>query len=528
MAQQPSATDGPSPSQSIVARLSLGALGLALVLLVSLAWASAAIYLVVRIGLPSPVSLALVDGMHIYVGIASLAFISAKVARVGLHQRVSGVPELLLWHRWISWSLLVLYSGVYGTGFLLLAPWPLGISRALVNAHLLTAVWTVLPSAWHLWHYRPAALPYLPWPGRRLLRRFWIAVCVVFLPLAAVLAFARAVSPLAQTGNGTDWTQAPGGISAFVDRLAVTPDGTALLAGGEGLYVSRPPGSAWKRVGFPADLILALALPRGATAAYVGTGSGLYASPRISGPYARLPFPSREVHGIAVDPRNPAVVWAASRGGIWKSSDGGDRWINVSGGLTNPSTAWAIGYFDGSVFASDAFAVYRWDGSRWGDTSRQRLVVSLDRSTDGRRLFASSMGQGVWSFDSHGWVQSDDGLVASHGGVRAIHVTSVTVGGRRSFAATMLDGTATSTDGGQSWTALGGGLPTGSVWRVLEIDGRLIAAADHGLYVYPLPQAPDAGVGWLLLVIGPAFMVGLGGVALGAVAHPTRGGVPLS
>ncbi len=517
MARQPIAPIGPAPPQSMVARLSLGALGVGVVLLVSLAWASAALYLVVRSGLPSPVSLALVDGTHLYVGIASLAFMAAKVARVGLHQRVGGVPEQLLWHRWISWSLLALYSGVYGTGFLLLAPWPVGISKALVNAHLLTAVWTVLPSAWHVWHHRPWALPYLPRSRRRLPRRFWIAVGVVLLPLAAVLAFPRAVSPLAQTGNGNVWTKAPGDIRAFVDRVAVTPDGTTLVAGGEGLYVSRPAGSAWRRVGFPAELILALALPRGSTAAYVGTTSGLYAGPRITGPYERLPFPSREVHGIAVDPSDPAVVWAASRGGIWRSSDRGDRWVNVSGGLTDPSTAWAIGYFDGSMFASDAFAVYRWDGSRWEQTSSQPLVVSLDLSADGRHLFASSMGLGVWSLDGHGWIRSDDGLVANHGGVRAIHVTSVTVGGRRSFAATMLDGTATSTDGGRSWTALGGGLPAGSVWRVLEIGHGLIAATDHGLYAYVMPPASAAGVGWLMFVIGAALLAGLAGVALGAV-----------
>jgi len=517
MAQQPSTAIGRASRQSLAGRLSLGALGVGLVLLVSLAWATAVLYLVVRIGSSSPVSLALVDGMHIYVGIASLAFIAGKLARVGLHERVAGVPELLLWQRWISWSLLVLYGGVYGTGFLLLAPWPLAISRALVNAHLLTAVWTVLPSAWHVWHNRARALPYLPGPGRRLFRRFWIAVCMVLLPLAVVLAFARAVSPLAQAGNGNGWTQAPGGINAFVDRLAATPDGTALVAGGEGLYVSRRPGSAWKRVGFPADLILALALPRGPTAAYVGTGSGLYASPRITGPYARLPFPSREVHGISVDPNDANIIWAVSRGGIWRSSDGGDVWVNVSSGLTDPSTAWAINYFDGSVFASDAFAVYRWDGSRWEQSSRQRLVVSLDLSADGRRLFASSMGQGVWSLDGHRWVQTDDGLVANHGGVRSIHVTSVTISGRRGFAATMFDGTATSTDGGRSWTELGGGLPTGSVWRVLNIGGRLIAATDHGLYAYPMPRAPDAGVGWLTFVIGAALMAGLAGVALGAL-----------
>jgi len=49
---------------------------------VSLAWLTGAAYVLVRLNLPSPVQLAVVDALHVYVGIASIAFFAAKVARV--------------------------------------------------------------------------------------------------------------------------------------------------------------------------------------------------------------------------------------------------------------------------------------------------------------------------------------------------------------------------------------------------------------------------------------------------------------
>src|SRR5437879_9500211 len=108
--------------RSPTARLSLGALGVGLVLLVSLAWASGVLYVIARLGLPSPVSLALVDGVHVYVGLACLAFFAAKLTRVGLHEHVSGVPDLVAWQRRLSRRLAASYSTRYATSSILLPP----------------------------------------------------------------------------------------------------------------------------------------------------------------------------------------------------------------------------------------------------------------------------------------------------------------------------------------------------------------------------------------------------------------------
>lgn len=112
----------PLSRRSPAARLSIGALGLTLVLMVSAAWATGVVYLQARLGLGWPLRPALVDGAHAYVGVVGGVFVAAKVARVGLRHRVRGVPSVVPWQRWVSWSLLVLYGAVFVSGVLLFLP----------------------------------------------------------------------------------------------------------------------------------------------------------------------------------------------------------------------------------------------------------------------------------------------------------------------------------------------------------------------------------------------------------------------
>ncbi len=510
----------PTASQrSLGSRLQVEALGLGLLLLVSVAWGTGLTYLLVRAGLPSPVRLVLIDGVHAYVGLASLIFISGKILRVGFRTRVSGVPDLILWHRWISRSLLVLYGAVYLTGLMLLLPWMRLARDGLANAHLLASVWAAVPTTWHVWHYRHRAVPYLP--GRQgvgsFTRRLGIGLIVVLIPVSGVLAVPRALSPYTRTGADGAWRSAAlNGV--FLDRLAASPSGDVLVAGGQGLYWSDDTGATWRSApGLPRDdVVLGLAVSPRTPAVYAGTASGLYAAARPEGPYRRLPFPAHEVHGVAVDPSDVRVVWTSSRQGFWLSTDAGEHWRREVSGLRDPTTSWALAYFAHSFFGSDAFAVYRWAGTSWVPTSDQSRVTGLDQSADGSRLFASSMGDGIRVFDGLHWRRADQGL-ARHGNGASIHVNGVTEDRQgRFFAATMRDGVARMGNRADSWEPLGTGLPRGSVWRVVEIDSRLLAATDRGLYQYPLVQPKTAGMGWWSVVVGGALIAGILAVALAA------------
>lgn len=490
--------------------LSLGVLGVTLVLLVSLAWASGSVYLVARLGAPAPVKVALADAVHVYVGLASVLVIGAKVWRVGFRSRVAGVPELTAWHRWVSWSLLVLYGGVYLTGTLLLFSFPTTVRTSLVNAHLLASVWAAVPTTWHVWHYGRRATHLLPRVRPRVqIRRISVGLAMVLAPAVLVGANPRALSPLAQLGGGSRWID-DGLSGVFVDRLAAGPDGHTLVAGGRGIWVRNSSGQTWRRVGPPDALVLGLTVaPSGAI--YVGTLTGLLVSAKAEGPYQPLPFPSREVHGIAVDPSS-RVIWATSRAGVLRSIDGGATWSPEVAGLHSPQTSWAIAYFDGTVYASDAGRVYRWDGESWRPTSSQADVVSLDVDTSAATLFASSMGEGVRALDAGGsWRGADSGL-AAHGTGRAIHVTSVTpVQASRAYASMMLGGVATSLDVGQSWGSIPAAVPRGGSWRAIQLGSQLYLATGSGILRYDLPNTATAGLGWWIVTIAlVSFATGIG------------------
>jgi hypothetical protein len=483
-------------------------LGPTFLVLAGIAWATGLLYLVVRANLALPVRLVIVDGLHLYVGVASIVFvigILAAEAPVGAIETGGALRK-------VRWLLGGLYLLLYGAGAILALPWSAPVRGFLVALHLLAAVWTVVPTGWYLMHIRWATLRH-PFASRSA-----VALVVIVVPAALIVIIApRTIAPLTSTGAGAAW-RGQGLPQRFIDRMAMSPNANGLIAGGEGLYVSRPSDQLWVQVDFPPELVLSVAMSP--TAAYIGTTHGIYASEQVTGPYRRLPLPSFEVHGIAVDSQAPNVIWASSRGGFWLSADSGRDWIPESAGIQNPTGAWSLAFFQGSLFASDSEAVYRWNGARWLPSSDQRFVVSLDPSADRRRLFASSMGQGVRSFDGHAWTESDAGL-AGHGGGGAIHVVAVTDTTRsRAYAATMLDGVAVSTDGGHNWSPLRAGLPPGSVWRVLDVDHRLLAATDSGIFAYPLDPSAPAGPAWWLVIVGVSLAAAL---AASRLLHLPRG-----
>ena len=431
-------------------------------MLVAAAWGTGFLYLMARLGGGSPVRLALVDGIHVYVGLASAAFFLTKLRRVGFRRRVPGVPRLLLWQRWISWSLIFLYAAIYITGVLALFHLPARWQSAAVNAHLLSSVWAVLPTTWHIWHYRHRAIPYLArWKPAQPARRYWSALAVVSLPLLVLLAVPRALSALPLAGLGSPLVSAGlGGV--YLNRVLPTGDGR-LLAGGDGLYLTSGDGG-WRRVELPSGgdaetarrielgikpaatptqpaapaghlahqpsatvgTVLSLAGARAHNAYYVGTSDNLFYSPWPEGPYLALPFPTRQVRDLAIDPNNPYEIWAAAEGGTYLSVDGGHSWAALSAGLARPASAWALAFYAGDLYASDTAGIYRWDPARtsWAPSSTFPWVTSL-RAGPGH-LYAASQLSGASSYDGRSWAALDFGGDAhAHGSLPAGHLLAV-------------------------------------------------------------------------------------------------------
>jgi hypothetical protein len=518
-------------SESISDRLSVGALGLGLVLLVSVAWGTGLFYLVARLGLAAPVRLAWIDGLHVYVGLVGAVFIAGKVLRVGFRYRVRGAPNVVRWQRWMSWSLLALYGAIFVSGVLVLLPIRGRLYGNLLELHLMTSVWAVPPTTWHVWHYRRRLAPYVGrYLGRARGRRFWIGFALAMAPALVLLTQPRAVSQLAQVMGGSSWSQS--GLKGVpLSHLAATPDGSTLLAAGDRLYLSRD-GTVWSTIGFatpngfvpippggtgkhthsPANtastVIQSLAV--GHDGIYAGTASGLFLS-TAGGSLVDLGFPGQNVEAIAVDPVNPRTLWTASTAGTLRSSDGGHSWARLVGGLGQPGTVSSIAYMGGAVFASDATGVFEWaprSGS-WMRSSSQASVVGLAASPDGLALYAASNTGEIRQLAAGSWhTLARPGAGHIHNGQVLGQLQGVLPVAGRLYAAGTSEGVSASADGGETWTQLGGGVANRAPGQLIAFRGRLWAPTSDGLYGYVLTSDAPASATWWAGLLAAAVVIG--------------------
>jgi len=533
----------PLSRRSPAARLSIGALGLTLVLMVSAAWATGVVYLQARLGLGWPLRPALVDGAHAYVGVVGGVFVAAKVARVGLRHRVRGVPSVVPWQRWVSWSLLVLYGAVFVSGVLLFLPIRGVAYNNLVNVHLLASIWAVLPTSWHVWHYRRRALPYLTrWRRRGHAWRYWIAIGVAVTPAIVLLTQPRAASQLPLVMAGPGWSRADLAARS-VGTVTTTADGRSLLAAGDALYLSHD-GMAWSRIEAPvtqraapqtvseadnhplgheaavaAPLIQAVA--SGGDTLYVGTSDGLFRMAGRQGTLERLAFPGNEVGSIAVSPADPRSIWAASASGPMFTGDGGQTWTRLGAGLRHPTEVPVLACWGDRVFASDLSAVYEWSRqtTSWVRVSGQEFVVAMTPSSDGRRLYAFSPSDGLLSLTGDRWqrmtVPGPFRQVHAHGGAHArSDLGGITAAGGRLYVAGTSDGVTASADGGRTWTQLDGGIAGAAPTRLTVFDGQLWAATPAGLYRLPLAHDPSPSPAWWLALLAAALGIGAAAAAV--------------
>jgi hypothetical protein len=533
---------------SIAGRLSVGALGLSLALIVSVVWGTALVYLASRLGVDPRVRLSWIDAAHVYVGLVGGVFVAAKVWRVRFRYRVPGVAEVVPWQRWVSWSLLVLYSAIFVSGVLALLPIRGRLYADIINFHLLTSVWAVAPTTWHVWHYRRRAAPFLTrlLPRGRTLR-YWAGLALALVPALVVMGFPRAVSQLPQVMGGSAWTQSALN-GSYLDRIVVRSDGT-LIAAGDALYVSRD-GTVWTQIDIPGvplpasatptpsvhqhgaptgkNLGLSLAVDGGSI--YVGTSSGLYRTDAQTGPLIEVGLAGQTVSAIAIDPSAPGSIWVALSSGLMQSADGGTTWAPGGAGLAKPNSVAALTLVAGSLFASDSTGVFekRAGESAWRRISNQPSVIDLTPSPDASRLYSTSSTTGVDVFDGHNW-QTTDSLASAHQhhvaneGPHPEVLSLAPVDGRL-YAVGTAYGVSASSDGGQTWTQLGGGLADVTPAEVVGYRGSLLAATSSGVFTFPLRGDPPASAGWWLAVIASVVVCGLAGVlVVGLERTPRRG-----
>lgn len=263
---------------------------------------------------------------------------------------------------------------------------------------------------------------------------------------------------------------------------------------------------------------------------------------------------SGRVRAIAVHPTNPQIVYlGVSSGGLWKSTNGGDSWIDVGGNLpsmtygaialdpANPNTVYAgsgewIRYFNLNTYDGKGLYKSTDGGSNWTQITNgfgtRTHFTSIRVSPHNSNVVFASLGSGYWLYSNPGnegvWRSTDAGITWS----RVLNVNDAfevvphptianrvyaCVGGGSAASGLYL-----STNNGTNWDLISAGLPLStsidrlhlaipsgnpSIMYTLIYSGAvdsmwLYKSTNGGNNWFPTPARFASGQGWYDLLLG--------------------------
>src|ERR1017187_4470770 len=171
-----------------------------------------------------------------------------------------------------------------------------------------------------------------------------------------------------------------------------------------------------------------------------------------------------DIWSLAVSPKNAGTVYAGTRGGVFRSTDGGANWNSVRPGFTplvavdpqDPSTVYAVDYYGGGGLFKSTDSGQSWNALSAAPPIGTLAIDPQNPST----LYAgpSNFHAGEWI--SYGW-----------------------------------SGVSVSSDGGSSWNVVNSGLPANA--RLLAFDPQsaktLYAIGGSGALLF---KTTDGGGSW--------------------------------
>jgi photosystem II stability/assembly factor-like uncharacterized protein len=260
-------------------------------------------------------------------------------------------------------------------------------------------------------------------------------------------------------------------------------------------------------------------------AIYAATNNGVFksADEGASWTAANAGLAGIDVFSVAIDPLNPATLYAGALGsGVFKSTDGGQNWFSASSGLddtiilslaidpASPQTIYCgtatSAFFPGSGVFKSTDGAQSWTVSNAGLPAAIIDVVAIDPSNPAT-LYAGTNFDGVYkSTDgSQNWVAANSGmapalvedLVVDPADSAALYAG---IGGC-SFNCLFPAGVLKSTDGATSWTAVNTGLTDLQVVS-LAVDPSNSNVLYAGTSLDGVFKSVDAGANWSLVDSG--------------------------
>ena len=230
--------------------------------------------------------------------------------------------------------------------------------------------------------------------------------------IVAVWGATRYGGVFVSSGNEGPWVRLGNGLDGR-QVLSLALQGRTILAGtDDGVFARVPGASAWTRMKTLVEgkeahprVIELIGMPSGQLVA--ATSTGILWSPDGGRTWVQA-LESGEVSDLAVSPHDPDLLVAVSKSGCYRSSNGGERWTQVSAAWTAMPHALAFAPSDDRVlFATTSGGLYRTadQGASWRRVSGglpHSDLTGIALSPDGRTLYVSDF---TWG----GIFRSEDG-----------------------------------------------------------------------------------------------------------------------
>lgn len=310
--------------------------------------------------------------------------------------------------------------------------------------------------------------------------------------------------------GGTSWEPATTGINAageptaYIPPLVMDPaNANRLLTGTSRVYESLDGGTTWAALSTPgvggwtaSTAIDAIAVaPSNGNTIYAATKGHIFVTFNHGASWAAADVPGFADHiaWLLVDPSNNLVAYAArdrftggSGGHVFKTTDGGAHWTDLSAGLPDvPVNTLALDSRTGTFFAGTDTGVFATTngGASWAVYKAgipNVRVTQLQLNPGTNILAAATHGRGLWEIalstaTSAGPAPIANGQVPGNGPVSG-RVTGVTTDPNNVnviWVSTAGGGVWRTSDGGQSWIPLSDGQAT-------LVTGAIVYGAVHG------------------------------------------------
>jgi photosystem II stability/assembly factor-like uncharacterized protein len=229
--------------------------------------------------------------------------------------------------------------------------------------------------------------------------------------------------PWKTADGGLTWSQMKKGVIDDSDVFSIIVDretnSTVYMSACSGIYKSQDRGAQFRKMqGIPSTARRTRVLkqdPQNPAVVYAGTTEGLWRTLDAGTTWKRVTASNYIINDILMDPRSPQrVLLATDRSGVWMSRDGGTSFVPANRGFTHRQVAMALvdrglpttlyaGVINDKEFGGVFFS--RDGGENWSQMSSGlggRDVFSLQQTETGGLVAGTNSGIFLWE-GAGGW-----------------------------------------------------------------------------------------------------------------------------